>query len=181
MNGISKLLISCVLLTAPGCCTIEGWLGWNRYTVGVVANEDANYNGSTNILLIWPSPEKAFELGEIKTYWAAKTWAERMKVEDQCSYTELGDFERGDRTDPLLERPDQIRHCGAKHLFVFTNMEDALAGDGGVINNRAQQLGLEDPGQPASDYIFIHIQHQDFEVKFRESAELMYFDVRKSY
>ncbi len=181
LNGRVKLILLSlgVMFISQGCCTIEGWLGWNRYTVGVKTDKDANYNGSTNLLMVWPGPEQTFELSEIKTYWKAKSWAEQQSQLGFCTYVELGDYKRGAHTDPLLEKPEQVKQCGANQLFVFSTMEDAVAGEGGVINNRVRQISLTDPLRPVTNFIHIHVKHQDFDVKFYDTPETLLFYTRK--
>lgn len=176
-----RLLITLVgLLILPGCCTFKGWFGMLNYTVGVIAEENANYTGPTNILLVWPSPEKLAEVASLKDVDEAAKWVSTSEPQGMCRSADLGNFQPEDRfliPGPKRENVDLVMQCGATHLFIFTTMDDPEPGEDGRIHKLNRQVALNNPADPGTGFLRITIKNNTIETEFLGSYDELRFYV----
>ena len=173
LNLVAIVAIAMLGQLASGCCTFKGWFGMNSYTVGVKTSADANYNGPTQIFLVWPSGDKFDEVAELKSISEARDWTQRWEPQGMCQGEYLGSFDQNVKQmipDATVgDKRSLTKQCPCDTLFVFTDMDDPSATESGA--QLIKRVSLADPARPSSGLIAITVTERDIEIQFMQSYD----------
>ena len=162
---------SLLLLAAgsSGCCWTKELLGWTSYQVRIKADEDANYNGDTEVLIVWPTSLAHADFAAAEDLDEAKALLDEKRPGEDYEFAFFGTTERRDEKvyDEIsdfsldIQRPGSLTYpCDARRGFVYTTIG---AGD--------REIVLDDERRPFEGYLHIHLKRDEVELSHFPTEE----------
>ena len=156
-----------VVSWVSGCCACKSLFGSTSYSARIQADSDANKSGPTDVLVIWPSPEKTSEFTDLKTIEEAHEKIKSLRLDEDYTVADFKTIHPGDRR-VLYEIPvgggtaGLTTHCYSSHVFVFTT----IPGKKGSVMEP-----LVRPGAEYAGYLRIDLREDRVEISFEPFDE----------